>query len=757
MKKLALFIILLSVTFGRNAISQRPGQSFLRIDSIYLPKDKKGRLELNFTRFLKDKSYLSSALDFEVNETFFGYNNALKITDIRQIPDTHNIIMHVSYGTSDQTAIFRRVNEQINNINKKKISGYFTPILISDSLNFYKILKGKKAVDTASIRNFVSSPYLLNINQLHTEEGNCFENACYLYFINSDNIGNSDATIDKVMPSNTKKYVGNAAPVIVPYLMEEIEIPAYLKNYILKTPCPYDTIITDPNLTRFHRIFQRILISNFNFKYALTLDTRKPNYKGEPRILNLLWKGTGLKDTISYSFGSSDYPLNIKELSKDWIFWLSCIFFGILFLLSVFFVLSILYPFLEEKRFVKKYVSPYFPINNIVKLDTMTNEPIEKGSLVVTRCKEIVPYYIWKGLGNQCPSYPECMDYLGCDGCGKSDINYKFFSQSGNMKKFNWLFYGTCGGFIAWMLTLLIIPLLSSINFGGIFVGLYDSTVNPNTDLYYFKENIVHQTSIGFGIGLGLGAALIMADYFSSIIRPHLAISISKIILCGIINAFIFGLINALTFKFQINPFLSGFIGWTFFAIILSLALSISSPSIHFKRSIIATSAGVLLSFFIYHLSSELTNIGYKDFSSNRQLFIEFINILRLIVLGGLTGYIVTNVLNKLEEYELTLQSPDQVSGRVIPISKILNSRATVTIGSSPKNVIFIKWTDPGAEESHASINLTNEGVVLTSHAEIIINKEYLSKGSRHLLKDKDVIQLGRHSSTLMQFNIKYT
>lgn len=353
MKKLALFIILLSVTFGRNAISQRPGQSFLRIDSIYLPKDKKGRLELNFTRFLKDKSYLSSALDFEVNETFFGYNNALKITDIRQIPDTHNIIMHVSYGTSDQTAIFRRVNEQINNINKKKISGYFTPILISDSLNFYKILKGKKAVDTASIRNFVSSPYLLNINQLHTEEENCFENACYLYFINSDNIGNSDATIDKVMPSNTKKYVGNAAPVIVPYLMEEIEIPAYLKNYILKTPCPYDTIITDPNLTRFHRIFQRVLISNFNFKYALTLDTRKPNYKGEPRILNLLWKGTGLKDTISYSFGSSDYPLNIKELSKDWIFWLSCIFFGILFLLTVFFVLSILYPFWKKKDLSK--------------------------------------------------------------------------------------------------------------------------------------------------------------------------------------------------------------------------------------------------------------------------------------------------------------------------------------------------------------------------------------------------------------------
>ena len=133
------------------------------------------------------------------------------------------------------------------------------------------------------------------------------------------------------------------------------------------------------------------------------------------------------------------------------------------------------------------------------------------------------------------------------------------------------------------------------------------------------------------------------------------------------------------------------------------------------------------------------------------------IKILRLILLGALTGYIVTNVLKKLEEYELVLLSPDQVRDRVIPISKILNSRATVTIGSSPKNVIFIKWTDPGAEESHASINLTNEGVVLTSHAEIIINKEYLSKGSKHLLKDNDTIQLGRHSSTLLQFKIKYS
>lgn len=181
-----------------------------------------------------------------------------------------------------------------------------------------------------------------------------------------------------------------------------------------------------------------------------------------------------LRDTATYSFGSSDFPVNVKELKKDSLFWFSSAFIGILFLLVLFFILSILYPKIEERKFFKEYVSPYKPVNNIIKLDNITNEPIKEGTLVVQRCKEVVPFYIWKSLGNQCPSYPECMDILGCDGCGKSDINYKFFSKSGSLKKYNWLFFGACGGFFAWVFTLLIIPVFHRIHLADLFQGLYE-------------------------------------------------------------------------------------------------------------------------------------------------------------------------------------------------------------------------------------------------------------------------------------------
>lgn len=750
-----LFCTCLAIT--NTCLSQGRDKPFITMDTILIPKDKKGRLELALTRYLKNSSFLASKQEYEISESFSGVLNRLEIKDILLRPDTHYVLIHIAHNIVDKYRILSKIIHPINKNNLNKNAGVFVPVCVSDSLGFYKYALCRINTDSASIIKFINEPYALNLKTLHENTGRYLENSCYIYLINANNINNNpDVIINSVISNKKVEYDINRAPVIIPYIIDETEVPAYLANFIEKRQGTVDTIYTDPGFNRFPHIFKGKIISSFPLSYILTLDTKKPVYMGEERTLMLRWNKGGLTDTLHYFGGSSDSPLNIKEL-EDAIFWPSCLLFGFLFLLAIFFVLSIIYPILEEKKFVKKYVSPYYPVNNVVKLDTMTNEPIVRGTLVVTRCKEIVPYYIWKGLGNQCPSYPECMDYLGCDGCGKSDTSYRFFSQSGNMKKFNWLFYGACGGFIAWMLTLLLTPLLFRLDFGALFQWLHADHTGHKIALSSFGENIARQAGAGLGIGLGLSAALVMADYISCIIRSHLWIYLLKIITCGFLNALAFGLIHAVSIQFSVSPFLSGFLSWAAFALIVSLTLSAASPSIRFKRAILAAGSGVLLSFFLYHLSTKIINLGYNDFSPNRQLFIEFAKIIRLIVLGALTGFIVTNVLNKLEEYELVLQAPDQVSGRAIPISKILNSRAAVTIGSSPKNLIFIKWTDPGAEESHASVGLTNEGVILTAFAEIIVNKEYLNKGSRHLLKDKDIIQLGRHSSTLMQFNIKYT
>lgn len=738
------------------SMAQNADSAFVKIESLYLPDDNKGRLELQIIRYKFNVDYRSTIRDFTAVESFMTYTDELNVVGIEHIVEPRPLLIHIDYQlTATQVdQIIREVNQSLKKMPSRQSGVMFRPVLVGDSLGYYKVSCDTNQLEIGTDANaWKKTPYSLNLSELHKQIGGYLPNSCFVSFVNQAAISNTDATIHRIIGVAVKEA---KSPWVVVYVIDESPVPEHLLKYLNNGHSPPNMAIEDQNLKNFSKNFNQIISTGFAMRSKLTLDTKKPTYKGESRTLTLNWLKSGVSDSYTYTFGSTDYPLNIKELNKDLIFWVSCIFFGLIILLAIFFLLSVYYPYSEEKKFFKRYVGPYVPVPNVVKYDTMTNEPIEKGTLVVTRCSEVVPYSVWKGLGNQCPNYPDCMDYLGCSGSGKMEIHYKFFSQSGAMKKFNWLFYGACGGFIAWLISLLVITLFGWVRPGRMFIGFHNSDNLLNLPEFYFLENVHNQMAVGFGIGIGLGGALILADYFSSIIKPRIIVPITKIIVTGLVTSFFFGFIYGLSFYLNINNFISGFLSWAIFSVILALGLSVYSPSINFKRALIATSIGVSISFLLYHLSSELTSIGYRDFSPSRQLLLELTKVLRLVVLGGLTGYIATNVLKRLEDYELELLSPDHVSGRTVPISKILKTGSPVTIGSAPKNILFIKWSDPGAEETHARLDLTNDGVVLTPSAEIIVNKEYLNKGLKHQLKDNDTIQLGRHSCTLLRFRVKY-
>ncbi|HMY84533.1 MAG TPA: hypothetical protein PLR24_01400 [Saprospiraceae bacterium] len=753
---LILICLFLWVTLDAQCIKD----AFVRIDTIELPAEIKNRLQIKITRFYQAYKAQSRVSDFTIVENYHGTDRYLKIMDIAQVRDTMNVLVHIDH-ISDQNNI-NLIIDAFNRLNQSEKSTVFLPTIIGDSLNFYKIKKFNSMNNVLAVNDFKQKRYSLDQRAIRGNLNTLHSTSCYIWLIDSKNIYNIHATIGKIFPNENKNK--QAAPLFVPYLISDIPTSDYsqLRDIMQKVPCSIDSVIIDINLKKFHRHLKDIKSANFPVSYDVFFDPAKPFYLGENRQIVLTWRSNlgkdliVLRDTATYSFGSSDFPVNVKELKKDSLFWFSSAFIGILFLLVLFFILSILYPKIEERKFFKEYVSPYKPVNNIIKLDNITNEPIKEGTLVVQRCKEVVPFYIWKSLGNQCPSYPECMDILGCDGCGKSDINYKFFSKSGSLKKYNWLFFGACGGFFAWVFTLLTIPVFHRIHLADLFQGLYEKKELINSSLMFFKENVINQSAVGFGIALGLAGVLTMVDYFSSIVRQHIIINILKIVDLAIVAALFFGLVNAFSYRFDITPFFSGLISWTGFALLFAITLSLKSATIRFKRALIASLMGVLITYLFFYISSSIVNIGYENTTIFRQIIMESLKILRFQILGMLIGYITMNVISRQEDYELELQSPDSVRGKVIPLTKALNTNNAITIGTSPKNVIRIKWIDAGAEEYHASINYSAEGPVLETFAEVIVNREYLPKGTRYILQDRDMIQLGRHSSTLFLFIKKY-
>lgn len=755
-------ILLLCLIFSFSLKAQCVRGPYVHIDTIELPVNIKNRLQVKITRFYKDYKAKSRENDFTILENYRGSLSNLKITDIEQVADTMNVFIHVDHIT-DQNNIDLAINT-FNKLNKIEKSTVFLPTIIGDSLNFFKVQKFRPISSEHEVNGFKQKRYTLDQRALKGKIDFSEPMTCYIWLIDSKNIYNLNSAFNKIfLEKDTDNYRQNHL-LFVPYLTSEIATTSYptLSELIKKAPCPIDSIIVDKNLEKFHRNLKDLKSMNFPVSYNIYFDPVKPFYLGEKRQIIFTWKSTInkrliiLRDTTEYSFGSSDFPINVKELNTDALFWLSSSFLGILFLLILFFILSILYPIIEERKFVKEYVSPYKPVNNIIKLDIIANEPIREGTLVVQKCKEVVPYYIWKSLGNQCPAYPECMDVLGCDGCGKTVINYKFFSKSGNMKKYNWLFYGACGGFLAWTLTLAIIPVFHWIHLGDLFQSFYVKKENTNSNLMFFKNNVINQAAVGFSIALGLAGVLMLADYFSSIIKQSALVNTLKLFGLSIITALFFGLIYAVSYRSGINSFFTGLISWSGFALLFAATLSLKSPTIRFKRALLASLFGVLVSFLFFYASSSIANSGYENTTIFRQILLEFLKILRFQILGILTGYIIMNVLARLEEYELEIQSPDSVRGKVIPLSKALNTNNAITIGTSPKNVVRVKWIDAGAEEFHASIDYSAEGPMLRTFAEVIVNKNYLPKGTKYLLKDRDIIQLGRHSSTLFLFIKKY-
>lgn len=491
-------------------------------------------------------------------------------------------------------------------------------------------------------------------------------------------------------------------------------------------------------------------LSHYNNDYMFKVKPTCNEYRGENRTLHVQWKTPdkgSLYDERMYKFGASIEPVYVGVLQKDQLNWFVLLITGLALVFGLLFLLIYLLPMFKRREFKRKYVKKYKPEANKIKRDPITQDIIQEGDKVVMKCKQVVTIDTWDALG-YCPNFPSCMDFADpCDGKGGEEVASSFFSQRGSNKIYNWLWYGSLGGLIGWILYSGMFRLSKLDGINDWVRSFFDAKdLDPTTafnNVSSFAQNssaFVEQTFQGGLLGTALIAALTVAEELGSTRKPSpVRISI-RVLIAILISFVVFG--SGFVMQYVVldgNVFFSGLINWAVYGILLGIILSINS-TIEWKKGLLGGLVSTLIAYFVYYAILELVP---ND---------ELAKLLSFILLGGILGALIVTVIASLENFELVYLAPQEYNGMVKPISKWLKNGMEVFIGRSAKCYVFIKWNDEAVEDKHAMLVYENSRVHIIALYETLVNGVIIPENQKVELENNDIIQLGRYSNSKMQY-----
>lgn len=525
----------------------------------------------------------------------------------------------------------------------------------------------------------------------------------------------------------------------------------FLKSLVDSTSNRSDMYSFTETPTELGSIFKDV-VSGLHSNYKLSLEPKNCIYTGDNRTLIVNWVAEDVVIEKSYTHGSFNSAKNVCRVDRTWIYWLTLFFIGLFLLFILFAVLSLLVPLYKQREFKRKYVVSYQEENKRIKRDPVTNEPFIDGDLVVVKCKQMVALSTWEGLGNMCPNYPDCIDYLNCNGAGKKETHDNFFSQKGILKRLNWLWFGGVGGFLGWLFFVIYTIAPAAFNWYRNliewlvvqFIPENQIIANPN-----LIPSITNETFVGISIGLGLSLAIAFVEE----VGESRKFSVGRIILrvfLGVFVAFYVFLFGGYLQASALVPssFFSGLITWAIFGILFGLVLSVNSRIMPL-RGMFGAFVASLIAFLIYY-------VGIKLFPpETSSLLIDGVKLFSYITLGSILGVIIETVIASLENFEVELLAPSSYSGLTYPISNWLKNGTEVSIGTSPKCQLYVKWNDDAVIDKHAKLTFNSNKVYIEPYEETLVNNVMVPIGEKTQLKHQDIIQMGRNSTSKFRYKEK--
>ena len=173
-----------------------------------------------------------------------------------------------------------------------------------------------------------------------------------------------------------------------------------------------------------------------------------------------------------------------------WLVLLYGLLLGIVFIALAYVVMQFLVPWLQYKRFLKKYVKKFNPKEAqkdgkdvVLQQCYYCKDDFQEGDTIVTKCKHTVHWECWEENHDRCPEY-------GLNSCKEGIYFYnrnKLTDERNSPYFTSWLLYGLAGGLISWLL-FKIIP--SSGFLGGLLrwiVGLFEGPDSIHVNEYLQK------------------------------------------------------------------------------------------------------------------------------------------------------------------------------------------------------------------------------------------------------------------------------
>ena len=460
--------------------------------------------------------------------------------------------------------------------------------------------------------------------------------------------------------------------------------------------------------------------SAFGEKEIYQLKTQsKTNYHKEERTYIVKWIA---KDNKGRTLASDEATKNWLDIGGGFslqetysfadIFVLGALVLSLLLLL-----LSELIPVFRKMSFRRQYVTPYSQIQKAGErtLHPITGQELRPNEEVVVMCSNgtcRVPYDIWKKSGYKCIYYP--------DKCsGSANIGFRqFFQQAGYFKKLNWLWFGAVGGLLAWSIAYLLED-------GGL-----------------FSKELATALPMGIGLGIGLTFMLTWVD------EKGRDVSILRILLKTVVGVLAAGLLFFSSVAVGIaNTAIGMAVTWIIFCVLLGAILSIQS-SISWLRGIISGLIAGIASGLIYLLFANLIQEA------------ELVRMITFVLLGGVLGLGIIQVVKQLDKIELELLAPSARSGLVFALDKWLNKGEKIIIGKDIKRSnVRVKWEDDYVQPSHAELSMKNNQVFIKplGDAEIWVNDTPLNRERSKSIKGGDRIRLSRVGPTLFKYLQKST
>jgi hypothetical protein len=452
---------------------------------------------------------------------------------------------------------------------------------------------------------------------------------------------------------------------------------------------------------------------------------RQDIFLGEARTYTLRWKGD--QQSVVRRLGSISNPITLGVESNFW----NLLVLGALLLSLLLIVLSELIPKLREGLFKRKYILPYRQIQQegVNRLDPITTLPFQADQPVVVACHHLISRQSWESSYLGSCEHDPCF----CRQKGALSPDARFFSQQGNWRQTNWLWFGSLGGFLAWG----IWTLTGAWGESAWLEGLSNQMLGG-----FLGAEWLDQGFLGLALGLGLSLGLAWVEEKGQSRRFSWRRVLLRSLLGGLIGGLIFLLGMGLKSLLGINSTALDMVSWLLFGLALGWVLSIGS-SIERSRGILggigAGSLAFLVYFVIYQLSQDAPTAKMISFLS----------------LGGVLGFTLVSLVSRLEKFSLELLSPRGMRGQLFPIDKWLKQGMDIFIGTDPSCYVLVSWQDKKAQPFHALLQFSNNQIFLTAYEPVFVNGRLVENKEQVVLEHGYRVQLGKGGATIFRVNAK--